>query len=255
MKSWKSFVLVGVIIAAVSWVILPSHSFEDCICNIHNYQAHNSLEEYKTFVVGYSNCFWTALEAYNGALISIFTIVIGIFTGLLFVDGRDKGRRELRAYVFYEAGAIVSANPAGEVILPQRIISSNNSAVSVVRFKNTGQTPAYDCSIFANMEMVDWPLIESSLPPIDLNRVGASREALGPGTERTKYNVFRVLTEDDIAILRSGKKALFVYGKVVYRDAFKMERWTDFRLFIGGAVGIRDMSLAAHETGNEADED
>ena len=197
----------------------------------------------------------TVALAWITLALALFTALLWTTTYCLVRDAKKTAARQLRAYIFPEGSTICAANAEGKVLEPNRNITAGLMAVGMIQFKNTGQTPAYDVTIFGRMEMVDWPLVEKSLPPVDKKSFGASKEGLGPGGIRNKYDVHCVLTAKDIADLDSQRKAIFMYGMVRYRDAFKRQRFTNFRFFIGGAIWIRGPTLAAHETGNDADED
>jgi hypothetical protein len=60
------------------------------------------------------------------------------------------------------------------------------------------------------------------------------------------------LTAEDFAGLKSGKRAIFVYGEITYLDVFGKRRFTRYRYFTGGATGVRGVRLNGHEDGNEA---
>lgn len=202
---------------------------------------------------------WPAFFGYRvkvtDSLLVLFTFLLWLATRNLVKGAEKTSERQLRAYVFPEAYIICAANEAGEIVEPQQVIAVGFRPVSVVRFKNTGQTPAYGVTIFGRMEIVDWSLVEGALPEIDFTKSDVSRTSLGPGAATTKFEINeRNLTTEDMAVLQSGKKAIFVYGEVRYQDIFKKIRFTKYRMFIGGPVGIRSIALSSHERGNEADE-
>ena len=47
-------------------------------------------------------------------------------------------------------------------------------------------------------------------------------------------NLGRRLNEDEINEIRTGKKTIYLYGRVEYEDAFKRRRFTNFRLGYSG---------------------
>lgn len=62
------------------------------------------------------------------------------------------------------------------------------------------------------------------------------------------------LTNAEIADLRNGTKAIYVYGDIEYRDGFDRKRVTNFRFFHnerGGRVGISG-HLTGMDEGNNA---
>jgi hypothetical protein len=55
------------------------------------------------------------------------------------------------------------------------------------------------------------------------------------------------------AAIREGRRGLFVFGDVVYDDAFGQEQRTAFRLVYGGGEEIHpEGNLATCEEGNDA---
>jgi hypothetical protein len=164
---------------------------------------------------------------------------------------------QLRAYISIFQNDISGATPLGELniqtILP---LIAGTRPCSRVKYKNTGQTPAFDLVVNGNVSLTEWPLDPAKLPPIQTGH-GGSKETLGPGMERTKIDItppeIPPLTQDDIVGLTSGRLAIFVYGEMLYRDAFNIPRFTRYRLFTGGPTGIRGGGfLSAHDEGNEA---
>ena len=78
---------------------------------------------------------------------------------------------------------------------------------------------------------------------------------LGPGIIGTKlYRFGPVLTDQQIADLRVGTGAIYVYGDIGYEDAFGKKRFTNYRLMyhaFGGAIGV-STDLTFTEEGNDA---
>lgn len=149
----------------------------------------------------------------------------------------NSAERQLRAYVFVK-DAPISPIVAGERIECQVII------------ENAGATPAYDFVVYGKMSFAPYPLRED-LPPLDFETLQYSKDVVGPGGIRNKWERPGVplddLTETQI---KAGTHAIFVHGKIRYRDAFDRRRYTRYRLFIGG--DNQGATLSAHEEGNEA---
>jgi hypothetical protein len=99
----------------------------------------------------------------------------------------------------------------------------------VLSVKNSGETPAYD--------VISWMEI-TVIPPSNENtpRVPPLQHlfphSLGPGCLSTKALWFgRPLTPNEISLITVGQRAIFIHGRIEYRDAFKKRRFTNFRLF------------------------
>lgn len=147
--------------------------------------------------------------------------------------------RQLRAYVMVESANIKKLK-IGEI--PE---------VSVT-IKNFGQTPAYNVKVWGLPGFQDFPLkgnLPTERPDETDNFVAAP---LAPTVPHTIPLIFkRRMNEETIHALKAGSHAIFVVGQVRYIDAFKVERETDFCLFIGGPIGIA-RGFANYEIGNRA---
>jgi hypothetical protein len=181
-------------------------------------------------------------------------IIIAFFTlGAM----RDASKKQLRAYVVQEMGSIVNvADPipaAGLVPTEARITHPLWGPVARVQIKNTGQTPALQVEHWGNICLREYPLI-SGLPALPVGK--PSRSILGAGIVSTKSLTYGPpLTSQQIADLRAGTVAIYIYGEIKYKDIFRKSHFTRYRLMhhaIGGVIGI-STDLTFTEEGNEAD--
>jgi hypothetical protein len=162
--------------------------------------------------------------------------------------------RQLRAYVFIGACGVSAANAKGVTLAPTAPLVDGTKPIALLKIENNGQTPAYDVQIFGKMDLVAWPIRDADLSALDFDDTKVTKTAIGPGKHTNKYEVFtddsRVLKAPEGQQLWDGKLAVVVHGEIRYRDAFGKRRWTKYRLFTGGAIGIRGNDLAHHEVGN-----
>ena len=109
--------------------------------------------------------------------------------------------------------------------------------VFTVQFRNTGQTPARDVTCWANINnAAGTPKFEG--PADDLgDHMGVS----GPGQTGTLrfQHQFETPNADQIEMWTSGRMTLYVYGKIVYNDAFAKQRTTHFR-YLMPQDGVND---------------
>jgi hypothetical protein len=177
---------------------------------------------------------------------SVFTACIALFTFMLAMAGGyhvyvagSTARRQLRAYVFITQTEING-------------VAAQTQPVSQLVIRNTGQTPAHDVMVYGNMVFDEFPL-KKDLPVLVFSDPQLTRENLGPGSERYKWEyALTPLTEDQIAKMHAGTHALYVYGEIRYRDVFKKKRFTKYLYFTGGNMGIRGTILGGYPEGNEA---
>jgi len=186
----------------------------------------------ETFEAGNS----TEWLAVSTVVLAVATIALALFSLCQVVIMSRSARRQLRAYVFVSTAEI-------DIDDPQNLRAS-------VSIKNSGQTPAYDLINRGGVTIGEVPLREA-LRPRD-REASLSKSALGPGEVLGKYFGTRPLTPDERAAVRSGSHAIYVYGEILYRDAFGRRRYSRYRFMHGGEAPIRHRHLVVCEEGNEA---
>lgn len=148
--------------------------------------------------------------------------------------------RELRAYI-----DVSPVSMSGPHI--NQIFRAN------IRATNRGQTPARDVVCVFGVCVRDFPLKEP-LENIDAVKsiTKPSRSVLGGNGGYSDYypQTWGPITETELNALMSGKKAIWVFGRVTYRDVFGGEQWTEYRFMTGGDRGINGIWTA--EEGNNA---
>lgn len=118
--------------------------------------------------------------------------------------------------------------------------------------KNSGQTPAYDVISEGHICIQEFPLT-SNLPSIPPSKF-ITKAVIPQGGITTKSLVMRPLTQPEITQLRHGTAAIYVYGRIYYKDTFGKKQFTNFRLMhfaIAQIIGI-GTGLTICEEGNEA---
>lgn len=173
---------------------------------------------------------------------------------------KDRTERQLRAYVLVDSGNIFNvADPVplflGQIFEHSEAQITNQAAGPGVRIfiKNTGQTPAYDVRHWGNICFREFPLKaplparDPKFPPVPL--------ILGREIMATKLLFIpQPLSAKEIADLRAGTGAVYVYGEITYQDTFGKNWYTHYRLMYhpyGGAIGV-STDLSFVESGNEA---
>lgn len=162
-----------------------------------------------------------ALVASVAALLQFFALIATISVMV------RTSRRQLRAYILPTEGYIGEGATMSPPI-PSRI----NDVWGNIHFKNSGQTPGYDVVAWAQISVLE-PVNEDRLvvPPIT-QRYPSS---LGADAVMPKGFWFgRALTPTEIADVNNQVKAIYYFGRVEYRDAFKIFRYTNFRFRYNG---------------------
>jgi len=158
----------------------------------------------------------------------------------------ETAQRQLRAYICLDSAAVVFPQPA----VPE----------AQVVFSNCGQTPAYDVRGWIHTWFTAYPL-RVTLPEAQDNfRKGSETLAAG---RKTTFVAARKppLPPQQLAALGSPQFTLFVYGRILYKDTFGKDQFTNFRLIHGGNEGTRSRRdkngveqwlLKPDEEGNDA---
>lgn len=182
------------------------------------------------------------------------TVVIAIFTVTLWLStekmwkasnrqlshSKITAERQLRAYVFVTQAKILDPdgpNPRAELMT-----------------RNTGQTPAYEVTVSAAANTANVPPGRTKFDPTPVT-TDSSRFVFGPdGTGKKEIPLMTLLNPHSMPGLRAGVGVLHVWGQILYVDAFRKHRWTNFRFMIGGASGwpSSDLMVICPE-GNDAD--
>lgn len=184
------------------------------------------------------------------AFVVLTTIGIFIQAGILHTSDstfsetletqRASNERQLRAYVLVDAASVTKFD--------------TGPTEAHVILKNYGQTPAYDFEAVFVIEMTDFPRkhsysLDGSAAP------SPNVVVLGPGAIAHGYPFTkRPLTTGEVADVKNGSGAIYVFGTATYRDAFQKLRHTSFRYFYGGTAGTRDGGfMQPAQGGNSAD--
>jgi hypothetical protein len=143
---------------------------------------------------------------------------------------RDTARRQLRAYVFVAQVEIVDVG------------TDNVNAAVIIR--NRGQTPAYDVTVSTGANAFNVPGNVTFTPtPVGPD---SSRFVLGPdGLGRRNISLHSII---------GASGALYVWGEILYKDAFGEDQYTRFRHMIGGGTAgwPSDYLMTVCPEGNEA---
>lgn len=139
----------------------------------------------------------------------------------------QTAERQLRAYVFLDP----------DKVLEELRVAVGEEPSGMLRVKNFGLTPAYDCVTVRGTANAPWPLP----PDIDLKikRTGETGQIVPPGgvtyvgfgPQLGKEGGGKV-TAEEFADFQSGARRFYVFGCVHYTDAFHKERYTNFCLSV-----------------------
>jgi hypothetical protein len=114
--------------------------------------------------------------------------------------------------------------------------------------KNFGQTPAHKVKVTEAAEVVDW---NAGAPIVPVASYQFNLGVMAPGGDffENEADLKGTATLNDLTY---GTKAIFLVGRIDYRDIFKKKQWSTFQYYIGGAMGCSGREMCADEDGNDA---
>jgi hypothetical protein len=161
--------------------------------------------------------FFTLWIAIFTCVLAASTIGLWIATILTLRHSRETAERQLRAYLTIEGG--------GVLLLNGNTISAN------VKFRNTGQTPAYDVMTWAGVFVAARNSPFPVAPSVE-NR-GDAKSITGPGQD-VNINRRTPITPAELDAVRATTMAIFFGSRIDYVDAFKEKRHFVFKEQIVG---------------------
>ena len=187
------------------------------------------------------------IHEYREEIIAVFTVILAVATWRLWIATRNLVRgtertaqSQLRAYVSVESGGVQHGIVDGQPGFQVHVV-----------LKNYGVTPAYRFRTWINAPVIlDTGAVPFIGPTVPLEDRPPS--ILGPGSlAHMHWNaVFPMLAVQDI---RSGTKAIFVWGGADYIDAFGHPRHFMFRCAMSGSEDSPNgWALKPHRIGYEA---
>lgn len=191
-------------------------------------------------------------EATNYAewLVAIATAVLaGVTVGLVYYtkrlwgstkvlagDAKQSSEQQLRAYVF--------AGHDNPISLHKEIFPSVQ-----IDIKNFGQTPANEVICRASIGVYPYPLTAKLVPD---DAPSPSSSPLAPSQTIKQFPTLESpLTNAHLDAILAKRAAIYVWGKITYKDIFSITRHTTFCLYCTGE-DIDGGSLAYYPDGNDA---
>lgn len=179
--------------------------------------AHNNIgidcvacqgekEPPETYVLG-----GKSIKASDTAII-LLTFFIALFTGGLFLEEKDRSRKELRAYLGRGGGEVFK--------LP------NNILRGVVEIKNFGETPAHNVMVAIAGELRA-PGDKRAFN--DPNFI-PHKQPIAPTMSWTFGHEFLGMTDQDLKDVLADKKLVYIWGHVKYQDIYNKTQTLKFRL-------------------------
>lgn len=162
---------------------------------------------------------------YAEPLLAAGTLLLAGYTVLMYRDARDKGRRELRAYVAIPAdGLSIERNDNGELVPRMRIV-------------NFGRTPAYRTNLRAGIARNASERTASRMHDLIIGHV------LSP----MNHAAVSLIHED--AVPTTPNNSFCIHGEIDYTDIYGL-RWRHFFVWEWGEHGEPRRNWMPHTRGN-----
>ncbi len=168
--------------------------------------------------------------------LAVFTALLWLATRKLVIDAKETSKRQLRAYI--------------SVTATGRIPNSVNPTLPAfqIKIKNTGQTPAYGVKSWRGIGIHEFPLVTELQPMGSVTNadtvVGSRCDSVLPVRRTTPF------APEQVKGVTDGTHALYIFGRIEYKDAFGDTRFTDFCFY--EADGGPDAGLKHAPSGNNA---
>lgn len=176
----------------------------------------NCTTHYLLIVIGWNVLWWIGDN--TNTLTVIGTFALAAFVLVQVIDARKSNERQLRAYLMSVVGGGIRQGGKFNLKFEFRPI-----------ILNTGQTPAYDVHIMTGMKFLSFAEAATFDFRLKESSENISLLTLGPRQDKFTQTILdRKLSRAELREYKLGKRRLYVYGTVYYRDAFKKRRYTNY---------------------------
>jgi hypothetical protein len=208
------------------------------ISNIENLPAKQQGENTTEQGNEYWPIFFGVRIKITDSLLCLFTLFLWWSTRRLVSGAESTAERQLRAYCLVAKAEITN-------------IELGKQPKAIITIKNSGQTPAKNFWQIAVMGYDAFPTEKLGNP--DFRKAKKVEHPLPP----QGYFTIEIPLSEPIRVqqhiddLVSGGAAIYVVGEVRYKDAFGKKRITKYKVFAGGAIGLRSSGMAPYHEGND----
>jgi hypothetical protein len=231
---WLGGIVLGAFLIFGILTPIFSPTFQKCKAEYSQNKDSTSSEKDPTGfgMVGYVECIGEFIDANDGGITALATIVIAAFTFTLWratteqgtltriaiSDARESSNRELRAYISVVIGtAAFQERPSGTKFAGHPTL------------RNSGRTPAYNVRHFGKAEIIPHAIVDNfRFERPAGNSLGQA--CVGPGEERILSCVVpNMVNDNDVESIKRGiDQALWIWGTILYDDAFGKPRYVNY---------------------------
>jgi hypothetical protein len=212
---------------AFAWVETYSPSFQNCVQERTSNNASSEKSKVGVVLHSYVGCTGQFADKHNSLITAIGTVLLAVVTFGLILGGIDQQRTtraQLRGYVTVEPGTGFRQSKKFHIQFEFR-----------PNIVNVGQTPASEVEVLSKLDFIKPPIpvaFDFTVKP-DPKAPPGARGTLGVGKDKFHANIFgRRLTWTELREHSKGKKCFHLWGRVTYKDIFKVRRYTYFSFLI-----------------------
>lgn len=257
-------VVAVIVLGLLAIAIVDSASFQNCVCGEQKHDSGKALVEEKprlpVSIQDWIRCTGTFLDSNNGSITAIASLLIAIFTGTLWyatigmLQASDQQGAAMERSIAESARAATTMEQVAKHFADNvetfrtRSAQQMRAYLSVLvsgaiyqererNFKfegkpamlNTGHTPARKVGYKARADILPVPLPSDFAFPLP-DKIINGAASLGPQQHFLMSAVVDRFCDDaDVgAIKRADGRALYVWGVVIYEDAFGNKQTTKF---------------------------
>jgi hypothetical protein len=167
--------------------------------------------------------YWDKWENRVGAATLLFVAIYTCQSFLGWYTARDTEQRSLRAYLTIATGEDETGRPR------VRLDVENGVLNATINVRNDGQTPAYTYQMQMSVEELPFPLSGGFTYPTQRTYTLPS---VGPHAIETEtLHGWSINWLSHLREYSNRKLAVYVYGSVVYDDAFSGHHWFNYCIF------------------------
>jgi hypothetical protein len=173
-----------------------SRSFNECL----DHEGQNAALGFRALASAYVSCTGTFIDANSGGITALATLVIAAFTVTLWLATSRQAKLTREAFVA-DKRAFLFATTFAQVWEPDKETGLYNWRLKPV-LRNSGATPTKDMEMYV-------ACVKAMMPPVFELQGGVAPRYPGAA-----------ITPQDIIDSQAGRKFIYLWGWIRYRDIF-----------------------------------
>ena len=180
---------------------------------------------------------WLEYATFGGVFVAAIAAVAAAgFTWYQASIAKDTAKQQLRGYL------VIGSND-----IPK--LAESIQPFVKVAIQNMGQTPTYDGAWISGLHVMDYPMrgdIKNDDSRNVMNNPTSPKWMIGKESQMEKWRP-TPFQADEVKAIQEGKAAIYLHGRICYRDIFKEVHYTDFCMHWKWENGRMGTGLACEE--------